>query len=311
MIQFADKSMSLHIRHMWKACFEDDDAYIDFYLNNRSREDNMLVLIPDGEDVPVSMLSLLPARLVLEGRKYKYISYVYAVATLPEYRRKGYCEELIRYAARYLHERDSSAFLLPSSDYLRKYYKKLGFVDAFNIGVRTLSDIGAGTLSDIGAGTLSDILPSEYKAMRDAHYSKPGYVVWDEGAIEYAIRETIFCGGFCKKMIYGKNARSSHDMEYAALYHVIDGDFLKIIEITADADMAQVIGSRLAMHHGCTKMEFYFDVSETYPQTKKPPSIENNVTLSSVIANEVVSPYAMVLKDIESYKFSYFNLSLI
>ena len=51
----------------------------------------MLVIHEDG--APVSMLSLLPVTVTIGGEKHA-ARYVYAVATLPEYRRKGYASKV-------------------------------------------------------------------------------------------------------------------------------------------------------------------------------------------------------------------------
>ena len=57
--------------------------------------ENMLVIFRDGR--PVSMASFLPVQYLCNGA-YVDARYVYAVATLPEYRGQKLAEQILRFA---------------------------------------------------------------------------------------------------------------------------------------------------------------------------------------------------------------------
>lgn len=69
----------------------------------------------------VSMLFLLPAILETESGSQKS-NYIYAAATLKEYRGKGYMAKLIDSV-----KSDSPLFLRPANEGLIAFYKKFGF----------------------------------------------------------------------------------------------------------------------------------------------------------------------------------------
>ena len=75
-------------KELWEVCFGDEASYIDFYMENRMTDSNMLVLHEDGKIV--SMASFLPVNYEHNGEETA-ARYVYAVATLPEIPGTGIC----------------------------------------------------------------------------------------------------------------------------------------------------------------------------------------------------------------------------
>lgn len=84
-VVYANETEWDSIMEIWNKCFGDDRAYIELYLKNRFENENMYVIYEDGR--PVSMASLLPVQVTMGGKK-ENARYVYAVATLPEYRNR-------------------------------------------------------------------------------------------------------------------------------------------------------------------------------------------------------------------------------
>jgi len=114
---------------IWRACFEDDEDYFRFFWDACFPLCRGLFFEEGGQ--AVSMLFLLPG--ALEYRKSRLPAwYVYAVATLPEFRGRGYASELTRCAAELAKGEGRSALCLrPANEGLYGYYAKLGFVKAF------------------------------------------------------------------------------------------------------------------------------------------------------------------------------------
>ena len=123
-----DKISALHLtdeqrqmRRMWHEIFGDEIAEIDTFLIRHSEAVSMIY--KEGDRV-VSMLFVVPLQM-WEQR----VAYIYAVATLAEYRGRGIASNLLGEALRYIEE--SRAFdcaaLIPSSTESKRLYERLGF----------------------------------------------------------------------------------------------------------------------------------------------------------------------------------------
>ncbi|MCM1187592.1 MAG: GNAT family N-acetyltransferase [Lachnoclostridium sp.] len=124
-VVFANEKDFDQIKLIWKTCFEDEDKYIEFYLKNRFETENMLVIHEDGK--PVSMASFLPIQLKQE-EQWIPVRYVYAVATLPQYRGRGFATEILQHG---FDKYGEPLLLQPETEELKRFYEKMGFVDGF------------------------------------------------------------------------------------------------------------------------------------------------------------------------------------
>lgn len=232
-IGYATEKMFPAIRNMWHICFGDDMEYISFYLTHRFTPDNMMVYCVN--DTPVSMISLLPATLFAEGKQYP-VRYVYAVATLPDYRKNGYARALIQTAHKHL---DEPLILEPASRELQGYYEKMGFKSAFTRKTQTYSTeqiVEAQGEENGQCYWLLTITPSEYRARRDLWLGTTGsaYVTWDDTAIAYALLENDYCDGYAYKI--------SHHGEEDILLFREEKDMITVLETSlSEADLLAVM----------------------------------------------------------------------
>lgn len=257
-VVFANETDRDAVREIWIRCFGDEKAYIELYLNNCFEDENMYVIYQDNR--PVSMASLLPVQVTMEGKK-ENARYVYAVATLPEYRNRGCASELIRHAMRRYQE---PLILQPADRDVQKYYERLGFVDAFSespcwiyagrctgsanfqcpeAGEHALRVAETGGQAEdpkeLGCWRVTDAHEKEYKAVRDQALEREGYVEWDERAIAYAIRENQFCGG--RTLLLTACAETENPRKAVLMYRV-EKDSLHIVETTLqDAELHDVL----------------------------------------------------------------------
>lgn len=242
---------------IWHRCFGDDRAYIKLYLENRFDNENMLIIYENGR--PVSMASLLPVQITINAQK-ENARYVYAVATLPEYRKKGYASEIIQYAAEKYKE---PLILQPADTELYLYYEKMGFKEIFakspcwiynKSSIKTSGnclraaeyDVDIKTL-ELGNWTVMEADEKEYKAVRDMYFEKEGYVEWDINALAYAIKENAFCNG--KSLLLVKSMEGSI-IEKAVLMYRIEEHRLHIIETTLeDNELREILPEILEATH--------------------------------------------------------------
>src|SRR5690554_4470565 len=92
MIQFADETIRPQIREIWKTVFGDPDNYMDVYFRHKYRDENTLVYVVEGK--AVASLQMLPYLFTFCGTEIP-ILYIAGVSTLPEYRRRGYINQLL------------------------------------------------------------------------------------------------------------------------------------------------------------------------------------------------------------------------
>lgn len=173
-------------KKIWKLCFGDDDAYIDFYFASRYKEDKTLLMLLNGQIV--SMLTIIPVEVVTaDGRTFPS-AMLYAVATHPEYRGRGFASRLMDFCDRHLKQnRMEMSVIVPAEERLFDFYGKLGYKKGFY--VREIS-VEAGSITGITGGTASWPLmmpasPREYNIRRNSQLKGGFYVAYQDEDISY------------------------------------------------------------------------------------------------------------------------------
>lgn len=288
-IMYAKRNMIPHLKRMWKECFGDEDAYIDFYFKYRFTENNMLVYMIDNH--PVSMISMLTAQVLIDNILQE-IRYIYAVATLPEYQKQGYAKALILAGKKKL----QVPFVLePAGEKLVAYYQNMGFKISFFVEevyrlVENMKMYEAKPLYHIGK-----ITPLEYKRLRDAFFWQEGYVCWDEEAIRYVLQENRFVGGNSYKI-------TIEDKEYMLLGR-IDADTYEVIETTLEGELLEQIVEELADQNDCIQI-----VVRQQTRDKSLQMQELEVAQKENVTSRT-RPLGMVLGDVP-LEAGYLNLTL-
>lgn len=114
---------------LWHTVFGDSPEYIELIFKPEYAKDILCFAELDNGRA-VSAFYLIKNTLRLEGKLYNGY-YLYAAATLPEYRKYGIMSGLIRQAQLFCRENgDDFISLVPSEESLYSYYSRFGFVDA-------------------------------------------------------------------------------------------------------------------------------------------------------------------------------------
>lgn len=250
-VVYADKEQDgEQIFRIWQTCFGDEEEDIALYLRHRMTDDNMFVIHEDGK--VVSMASFLPVQYYVNG-EYRSARYVYAVATLPEYRRCGLAREILEFAREKYGE---PLILAPAEETLFHYYERLGFRKAFvkqpllsekeQEPMEQAAEISVSGTDDVQAAEwhaqasqsmdmLEPVTPEEYVKIRDAHYETEGYVRWDAAAVTYAMKLAASCGGGAIAVV-AENESTRQEQpaseEKDILMYEKEEETLKIIETT-------------------------------------------------------------------------------
>lgn len=246
-VVFADPTDDKTLREvceMWRRCFDDGD-FAEFYVRRRLDGKNMLLIYRDGR--PVSMASFLPA--VYSTKKGAIpVRYVYAVATLPEYRRQGLAEKILMCAAGLW---DEPLVLSPADEGLYRYYEKMGFVRCFrseNVGARLVP----------AKNCRWNFCPENadaagYTALRDAYFDacKSAYLEWDEEAVAFAFEVNERDGGRNRVLV----SESSPQKKELLMYQ-IRGQELIIVETTLNEEMLSQILPELFAETGTKRVRY-------------------------------------------------------
>ncbi len=109
-------------RSLWRTCFQDSEEFMDIYFADKYTDDNNLCICYNSK--VVSAMQLLPYRFTFYG-SVLHAGYISGLATLPNFRCRGYASNLIHEAHRRLYKQGAAlSFLIPSNDEVRKYYEK-------------------------------------------------------------------------------------------------------------------------------------------------------------------------------------------
>ena len=113
---------------LWHKVFGDDEKYIKLFFKEAYYDSDCFAEISDGKIV--SAFYLLKCIIKYDGKIYNG-RYLYAAATLPEYRGEGFMAKLIKEAQDYIKDNDIDFIaLVPASDSLYDYYGRFGFKEA-------------------------------------------------------------------------------------------------------------------------------------------------------------------------------------
>lgn len=122
MIKYLAGDQKTKSRLLYEEVFHDKKKFIDYYYNERIKDNKVLAGFEDSRIV--SMLHRNPYILNIKNEKVR-ADYIYAVATKPDYRRRGYMSRLLTRALQDMYkDKISFAYLVPE-DY--KVYLPFGF----------------------------------------------------------------------------------------------------------------------------------------------------------------------------------------
>ena len=191
-------------------------------------DDNMLLYFTEGK--PVAMASFLPIRMH-QGEEAWEGRYVYAVATLPEYRGRGYAAEILNTAKEIWQQ---PLLLSPAEDGLYTYYQKQGFFSQYAEEKWEIIPEIPDNNGEEWRFEEADI--SIYKEIRDLCFAGDGYVEWDEKGIAYALIYTRQTGGQALCVIHPSVENDEAPLCEDILLYETDEDTIKITETSLTKD---------------------------------------------------------------------------
>lgn len=132
MIEYITPETRPQILEMWRVCFGDSQPYFDIYFKEKYSDENTLAYF-EGNKV-VASLQLLHYNFTFCGAEIP-IAYISGACTLPQARKKGYMETLLKRTFHELEKRNIPlSLLVPEEDWLLAFYAKYGYAQTFDAG---------------------------------------------------------------------------------------------------------------------------------------------------------------------------------
>lgn len=224
MIRFADEKDIPQLKEIWHISFGDSEEYIDMFMEHQFK--NAQTVVYEEDSKIFSMFFLFRCDFSINGKSYPAF-YLYAAATLPQYRGKGIMGKMLEFSKSYAAENGFDFIILsPAEKSLYNYYGRFGFKECFK-SLRFLL-----SLKD-KEKTKSYFSENDFEKMltlRNAAVKKTDGVLWDEDFFRYAVYENGYTKGNTKnseecygiyfkeddhiifKEIIGENAQKCFDL---------------------------------------------------------------------------------------------------
>ena len=186
MIRIAQQKDIPVLSEIWSQAFADSKSYIDFFM--KKRFSSCVSLVNETQERISSALYLLPGELMIEGNAHKAV-YLYAAATIPEDRGKGYMSALLKQAEQTAAERGAEFIaLVPGDEKLFDFYSKRGYSTAFSVREITMNKEKINSAENVGYRFSYGILPDfgALYSLRSKVLGDTVYFSWSEDALKYA-----------------------------------------------------------------------------------------------------------------------------
>ena len=248
------------LKVLWKLAFGDEDACIDFFFAQNYHPEDMLVLLEDG--VVMTMLYLMP--LTLRGPSFTASShYVYALATHPDARQRGYGRQLLLFADQELGRRgDDCITVVPAQPSLHKFFATVGFSECF---ASRLDEIPDAMMPDAAPGAdVCLVSPSDYNALRRALLDGGWYVDYPDELIAFQAGLSRMSGaGLYRLALEGETGCAA--VEYTDEDTVVIKELLMSDRLLPQA-VAQLARRLRARHYHARTPAFWTSLAGSYIQ---------------------------------------------
>lgn len=166
---------------LWHRVFGDDEAFLADFCRLGVPYDRMLVISEDGTVRCILCAPEITLRCP-NGKSLKS-GYMYALATEPELRGRGFGKELMRYGEVYLKGIGADcAILVPAEPSLFRFFDELRYVPAFS---HLRQELTAEDISGPAAGdSMTPAAPEEYNAIRRQRLEGRLYTDYDSHLVE-------------------------------------------------------------------------------------------------------------------------------
>ncbi len=188
LIERAENADQPELHQLWQTVFGDDPETVQTFFDRFPPEAAGWVLREDGKIQ--SMAWLLPGSWLLTEDAMQAVGYVYAVATAPEARGKGYAAALMKAIMAFADQRSLLLYTRPAEEGLFPWYAKC--MEAGSVGY--LEEV---TYTKSGSSDLrvSPVEALEYQTLREAQLGAAPHLLLSEALLRVQKQYLIDAGG--------------------------------------------------------------------------------------------------------------------
>lgn len=260
MIRFADEKDIPGLKEIWHISFGDSKEYIDMFMEHQFKE--ALTVVYEEDSKILSMFFLFRCDFVINEKTHPSF-YLYAAATLPQYRGKGIMGKMLGFSKSYAVKKDFDFVILsPAEKSLYDYYGRFGFKTCFKSQKITL-DLKS---EDEYAANFSENDFEKMLTLRNAAVKKSDGVLWDEKYFRYAVYENDYTSGktvsakdcygiyfkeadhIIFKELMGENAEKTFDF-VLSICKAENADTAQI-NVPVNCEFAEISGNNISVNTG-------------------------------------------------------------
>lgn len=169
-------------KELWKAAFHDEDSYIDLYYDRFHCPEQVLVLEKEGEIR--TMVVTFPLCLHLPDGTSAPSAYLYAFATDPRDRGKGYGRRIYAYAEeRFCSSGGAGTVTVPAEPSLFRYFSSIGYRKCFS---HRKAEYSRKLLPPVPAdGQIHPVEAERYNALRNGLLEGSFYAAYSDELIAH------------------------------------------------------------------------------------------------------------------------------
>ena len=275
MIRLADWGMRGELSRIWQICFDEPARPAKYFLNNYFRPENGLVY-QVGQNI-AAVVYLLPAGIrTRTGAAQAH--YIYAAATLPQYRSRGFMAALLAAAALVGANRgDQYSLVLPATQELYPLYQKSDYVPFFQARTVSLSLDRLCDAAESGRIGKTALTFQQLNSLRNEKLKdRPGSALWSDEAFGFAAG----MGG-----VYGDRlvASLTGGRPAYALCRRLDGDTCAVLELMAEKSTLPDLAANLIHDMPAQTYRFRLPVDSPFPAFFGLPEEEGEISRFGMI----------------------------
>lgn len=189
-----DSLLEEELIQIWQQSFGDRPEYIRMFLHENASRMKVIICEEDGKAVSASYL--LPVWYVKDQDTREKCYYLYAAATLPDFRGQGCFARILHFIDQYIQE---PVILVPASKELAGYYERQGFCVWLPEHICEVQEAGMADRGQVCAASAE-----EYIHFRNGILKHSSNMLWDEDMMSYICKEFDEGGGSVQKVYVGQ-----------------------------------------------------------------------------------------------------------
>lgn len=188
LIERAENADQPELHQLWETVFGDDPETVQTFFDRFPPEAAGWVLREDGKIQ--AMAWLLPGSWLLTENAMQAVGYVYAVATAPEARGRGYAGELMKAIMAFADQRSLLLYTRPAEESLFSWYAN--HMESGSVGYMEEIPFPKSDAPDL---LVSPVEALEYQALREARLGAAPHLLLSEALLRVQKQYLMDAGG--------------------------------------------------------------------------------------------------------------------